>query len=95
MRKGVMALVVLFFLASLAYAQTPELPGWKLVWSDEFNYTGHPDPAKWGYEDGYVRHNELQYYTVNRLERPGGWPQSADRAAEGNTPEFLADVYQR
>jgi len=44
------------------------LPGWKLVWSDEFNYTGHPDPAKWGYEEGYVRHNELQYYTVNRLE---------------------------
>lgn len=40
----------------------------KLVWADEFNYTGHPDPAKWGYEEGYVRHNELQYYTVNRLE---------------------------
>jgi beta-glucanase (GH16 family) len=44
------------------------LPGWKLVWSDEFNYTGHPDPSKWCYEEGYVRHNELQYYTVNRLE---------------------------
>jgi beta-glucanase (GH16 family) len=29
---------------------------------------GHPDPAKWGYEEGYVRHNELQYYTANRLE---------------------------
>lgn len=46
----------------------PELPGWKLVWSDEFTYTGHPDPIKWGYEEGYVRHNELEYYTVNRLE---------------------------
>jgi beta-glucanase (GH16 family) len=41
---------------------------WKLVWSDEFNYTGQPDPAKWGYEEGYVRNNEAQYYTVNRLE---------------------------
>jgi beta-glucanase (GH16 family) len=51
-----------------ACAQAPQLNGWKLVWSDEFNYTGHPDPAKWGYEEGYVRHNELQYYTVNRLE---------------------------
>jgi len=40
----------------------------KLVWSDEFNYKGHPDHKKWGYEEGYVRHNELQYYTVNRLE---------------------------
>src|SRR6266498_4015195 len=40
----------------------------KLVWSDEFNYIGHPNPDKWNYEEGYVRHNELQYYTVNRLE---------------------------
>ena len=62
------AAAILFFLASMACAQAPDLPGWKLVWSDEFNYTGHPDPAKWGYEEGYVRHNELQYYTVNRLE---------------------------
>jgi hypothetical protein len=30
----------LFSLATLAYAQAPELPGWKLVWADEFNYTG-------------------------------------------------------
>jgi beta-glucanase (GH16 family) len=59
----------LFLLLNLAYAgKAPKLPGWKLVWSDEFNYKGHPNPAKWGYEEGYVRHNELQYYTVNRLE---------------------------
>ena len=56
--------------ASLALAQAPELPGWKLVWSDEFNYTGHPDPTKWRYEEGYERHN--QYYAVNRLEHDGG-----------------------
>lgn len=62
-------LTLLFFsLACFSNSQTPELAGWKLVWSDEFNYTGHPDPTKWGYEEGYVRHNELQYYTVNRLE---------------------------
>jgi beta-glucanase (GH16 family) len=40
---------------------------WKLVWSDEFNYTGLPDPAKWGYEEGFVRNHESQYYT-RRLE---------------------------
>jgi hypothetical protein len=58
----------LLSMAHFVSAQAPELPGWKLVWSDEFSYSGHPDPAKWGYEEGYVRHNELQYYTVNRLE---------------------------
>ena len=41
---------------------------WKLVWADEFNYTGHPDPSKWDYEKGFVRNNESQYYTTNRLE---------------------------
>lgn len=40
----------------------------KLIWSDEFNYTGHPDPAKWSYEEGFVRHRESQYYTKNRIE---------------------------
>ena len=35
----------------------------KLIWSDEFNYTGKPDPSKWGYEIGLIRNNELQYYT--------------------------------
>ena len=57
----------------------PVIAGWtqrsasgkrmKLVWSDEFKYTGHPDPAKWGYEEGYFRRpQELQYYTYRRLE---------------------------
>lgn len=40
----------------------------KLVWSDEFDRTGHPDPEKWRYEEGFVRHREVQYYTKNRLE---------------------------
>ncbi|HEY5042321.1 MAG TPA: glycoside hydrolase family 16 protein [Verrucomicrobiae bacterium] len=41
---------------------------WKLVWSDEFNYTGLPDTNKWGYEEGFVRNHETQYYTLARLE---------------------------
>lgn len=36
---------------------------WKLVWSDEFNYTGKPDPTKWNYELGFIRNNEPQCYT--------------------------------
>jgi len=41
---------------------------WKLVWSDEFDYEGLPDPSKWSHEIGYVRNNELQYYTESRFE---------------------------
>lgn len=39
----------------------------KLVWSDEFNYNGLPDSAKWGFEEGFVRNHEPQYYTKKRL----------------------------
>ena len=45
-----------------------ERPGWKLVWSDEFDKDGLPDPAKWDYETGFVRNGELQYYTAGRSE---------------------------
>ena len=37
------------------------------VWQDEFEYSGKPDPAKWGYELGGSGwgNNELQNYTNN------------------------------
>ncbi len=38
------------------------------VWSDEFNGEGAPDPKSWSYEVGYLRNNEAQYYTKDRLE---------------------------
>ncbi len=36
---------------------------WTLVFSDEFDVPGAPDPAKWGFELGYIRNNEKQFYT--------------------------------
>ncbi len=49
-------------------ADTGTISNLKLVWSEEFNYTGPPDPSKWGYEKGFVRNKEPQYYTAQRLE---------------------------
>lgn len=43
-------------------------PGWKLIFADEFDKPGSPDPANWGYELGFVRNNEAQFYARNRLE---------------------------
>ena len=42
---------------------TPAPAGWTLVFSDEFDAAGVIDPAKWGYEIGYIRNDEKQYYT--------------------------------
>jgi len=41
---------------------------WQLVWSDEFDKPGLPDPAKWTYEEGFIRNNEAQFYTRARQE---------------------------
>jgi beta-glucanase (GH16 family) len=35
---------------------------YKLVWADEFDNKGAPDPNKWTYERGFVRNKELQWY---------------------------------
>lgn len=47
-------------------------PGYQLVWSDEFDRDGLPDPAKWVHDRHRNRqgwyNNELQYYSGPRAE---------------------------
>src|SRR4026207_772474 len=50
----------------------PVYPGYALVWADEFNGEGEPDPKNWTYERGFVRNRELQ----------GGQPGEAPAEAE-------------
>jgi beta-glucanase (GH16 family) len=45
----------------------PASSQWTLVWSDEFNGTGSPNSADWGFEIGKIRNNEAQTYT-NRTQ---------------------------
>jgi beta-glucanase (GH16 family) len=55
---------MIFFYCLLVYAtEVQTFPERKLVWSDEFEYTGAPDSVKWDFELGYIRNKELQYYT--------------------------------
>lgn len=54
---------IMIFLSLTAHATD-----WRLVWSDEFNEDGLPDPTKWSYEEGFIRNRELQYYTAGRRE---------------------------
>ncbi|TKB99073.1 glycoside hydrolase family 16 protein [Pedobacter cryophilus] len=38
------------------------IKGYQLVWNDEFNEKGKPNPAFWISENGFKRNNELQWY---------------------------------
>jgi beta-glucanase (GH16 family) len=66
------ALVIFFVISILCLAQTGFSQNIfkKLVWSDEFNYTGSPDSSKWSFDMGNGcpsvcgwGNNELEYYT--------------------------------
>jgi beta-glucanase (GH16 family)/predicted esterase len=45
---------------------------WRLVWSDEFDHDGRPDPRNWTYERGFVRNEEAQYYRSENAWCEGG-----------------------
>ena len=47
--------------------------GYKLVWSDEFDVDGPPDPANWDFERGFVRNDELQWYQPDNATCAGGF----------------------
>jgi beta-glucanase (GH16 family) len=57
-----------FSLVLLMSINTNLLKAQTLIWSDEFDYTGLPDAGKWGNEVGYIRNNELQYYTNRDID---------------------------
>jgi beta-glucanase (GH16 family) len=62
--------ILTFSVCSLAQEQQQKSLGKKrgLIWKDEFNYSGLPKDKKWGYEEGFVRNNEKQFYTKARKE---------------------------
>ncbi len=44
------------------FADGGDLKGYQLVWADEFENGGEPNPINWTYEHGFVRNEELQWY---------------------------------
>jgi beta-glucanase (GH16 family) len=76
--RPILALAALAIAASLTSClwaqtqagQTATPAGWKLVWHDEFDRPGLPDPSRWSYDvggHGWGNH-ELQFYTEGRRE---------------------------
>jgi len=69
----------------------PAIPGWTLVWNDEFNGAA-VDPGKWEYEvngDG-GGNNELQYYT----SRPqNSYVDSGKLVIEARKEDYLGKSY--
>ncbi len=64
--------------------------GYALVWADEFDREGPPDPAKWTHERGFVRNRELQWYGTENARASGGLLVIEARRERVPNPEFDA-----
>ena len=63
---------------------------WKLVWADEFDRNGRPDPDKWTYETGFVRNQELQWYKPANAWVENGLLTIEGRRERVRNPDFEA-----
>ena len=43
------------------------------LWADEFDGVGASDPERWGFEEGFVRNEELQWYQAENAVREDGF----------------------
>ncbi|MEE1287695.1 MAG: glycoside hydrolase family 16 protein, partial [Bacteroidaceae bacterium] len=90
MKKTLFSALMLVCMVLGVDAQVPQTldDGYKLVWHDEFDTPGRPNPANWTYEHGFVRNREWQWYqgenatvtedgilliTARREDRPCPW----------------------
>lgn len=62
--------------------------GWKLVWADEFEKKGRPDPNNWTYENGFVRNNELQWYQPDNARCENGLLIIEGRREKKRNPNY-------
>lgn len=77
------------------YKPTKKIPqvvdGQKLVFSEEFNYTGKPDSAIWNYEQGFKRNNELQWYQPDNANCSNGRLLIEGRKTNFPNPNFVSN----
>lgn len=99
-RKAAVMLISSFCMIS-AFAQQPDpftpdfskphdRPGMKLVWNDEFNYTGRPDSSVWVHEKGFVRNQELQWYQPANASCSGGVLLIEGKREKVKNPAYVA-----
>lgn len=55
-------LILVGALAGSVPAVATPIEGYRLIWADEFETGSRPDPAKWSFEQGFVRNGEMQWY---------------------------------
>lgn len=92
------ALCIVALVVTLASSQQGDLKndgtvpaGYKLIWADEFNKEGPPDPCNWTYERGFVRNEEFQWYQPENARCENGLLIIEGRRERKSNPRYRAD----
>ena len=72
-------------------SQPKEISGMKLVFNEEFNYEGSPNPEIWSFENGFKRNNELQWYQSKNAICKNGSLLIEGKKEEFPNPNYIAD----
>jgi len=93
--SGMLTALTLLIIISCSENQKKEerAKEYTLVWADEFDYTGKPNPSKWSYELGFIRASEKQYYTDSlnnaRVENGNLIIEAHKEQIKNETPPFF------
>jgi len=83
------SLILIFWSVSNAQKTSSEIPkDYKLVWADEFNGHGSPDPEFWSFEKGFVRNEELQWYQEDNANLKNGYLEIQGKRKKFPNPEY-------
>lgn len=75
----------------VSLAQVKSDTTWRLVWADEFNTNGKPDPKNWKFERGFVRNHELQWYQPDNARCENGLLVIEARREHRPNPAYQAN----
>ncbi len=64
--------------------------GYTLVWSDEFDTEGVPNPENWSFETGFVRNEEAQWYQADNAHTQAGFLIIEGRRERVENPNYEA-----
>jgi beta-glucanase (GH16 family) len=64
--------------------------GYHLVWSDEFDVNGAPNPDNWGFEQGFARNEEAQWYQPDNASVQAGFLIIEGRREQVPNPNYQA-----
>ena len=98
--KEILLSAVALMCSCIVFAQgegsVPEqYPGYRLVFHDEFDRNGRPNPEFWTYEHGYVRNHEAQFYREENAWCEDGCLVIEARKDDAGYPYTSASVISR